>query len=44
MRDPANNPVNERQMIREVIFVDNPWKIGPTQDPKRERMRNSFLP
>ena len=44
IREPAKRPVKERQMIRDVIVRDIPWKSDPKQEPKRESKRNGFLP
>ena len=54
MRDPANNPVNDLQIIKLHISFDIPWNIDPKnqnwvkslpkQEPNKDNSRNGFLP
>ena len=55
MRDPANNPVNDLQIIKLHISWDIPWKIDPKshyshsslipkQEPNKDNSKNGFLP
>ena len=54
MSDPANNPVNDLQIIKLHISWDIPWKIDPShysysslipkQEPNKDNSKNGFLP
>ena len=54
MSDPANNPVNDLQIIKLHISFDIPWNIDPKnqnwvkslpkQEPNKDNSRNGFLP
>ena len=54
MRDPANNPVNDLQIIKLHISFDIPWNIDPKnqnwvkslpkQEPNKDNSKNGFLP